>query len=474
MHSGQPEAKTTPAASARPGRVSVIARIKWAMIVLLALVEIGFDFWIEPWLRVATAWEEFVERYMAVVEAVAMGSIIYVVFSQIERLEHQLALRQQELGRLYEAASRWDEQLEALHRASVDIAREGTYQQLLGRIAALAAELSGATYSALAEFDEAQRVVSFVTYGVSEGVQEAIGRPPDHRGLLARLSGTQPVRIDDVTHAAGYTGFPAGHPQFRAFLGVPIRWEGELLGHLYLGGQEDRAAFSPSDERLLQMFAVQAAIIIVRERVARAYAGQVRRSERHEIEVELHDRALQGLYALGIQLQRAKGHGLAALTDTMSVDLAIEAVQRSMVAIRDVLDALERDAPGSAAEALRAEAEGVARLYGMTVLWRCVELAERLPEHWIPKLAQVVHEAVANAGRHGQAQQVQVELSIVDGVFSLGVEDDGTGFSAQEVKEGHGMVNVRRSALDLSGTATLSCSRSGGARLELRLPFPTA
>ncbi len=449
-------------------------RIKWILITVIAAVEIGFDFWIEPWLRTATPWEEFAERYMAVVESIAICSIIWVVFTQIERLEHKLAQRQAQLSQLYDAANRWDDQLEALHRASVDIARDGTYQQVLGRIAALAAQLSRATYSALAEFDEAQNVVSFVTYGVAEDVRQAIGKPPEHRGLLSRLSGTDPLRLDDVTGDPGFTGFPRAHPQFRAFLGVPIRWEGELLGHLYLGGREDGEAFSSSDERLLQMFAVQAAIIIARERVARAYASQVRQSERHEIAVELHDRALQGLYALGIQLQRAKGHGLKSLTDTMTVDLAIEAVQRSMVAIRGVLEALERDRPAGAAEALRADADDVADLYGVVVGWHGIEIADRLPASWVAKLGQVVHEAVANAGRHGQAAKVRVELSCTEQELHVRIEDDGTGCANFEIREGHGIANMRRNLAELGGTAALNCAGAGGARLDVRLPWPAA
>ena len=460
-----------PQAAEPPRRSAALRRIKWVIIGVVAFIEILFDFVIEPWLR-ATPFEENAERFIGLGETLAIVSVIWVVFQHIQRLERSLAERQAQQASLYEAARQWDGQLEALHAASVAMGREGTYPQVLGRIAALAAQLSRAKYCALAELDEQQNVVEFVTYGVPEEAREAIGKLPTHRGLLARLSGTTSLRIDDVTDDPAFSGFPQGHPTFRAFLGVPIRWEGELLGHLYLGGHEGEVPFDQPEERLLEMFAMQSAVAIARERIARKYAHDVRDSERRQIAMELHDRALQGLYALGIQLERARRRGLRALTDTMSVDLAIEAVQRSMQAIRGILDAIERGAQDGPTPAIFGAAEQVARLYGMQVRWQGREIVACIPDALVSDLAMSIQEAASNAARHGQATMVQVELDRRDGALCLAIRDNGRGFDPQAVPHGHGLSTLHQRISDLGGRVTLSRSPSGGAVLDICIPLP--
>ncbi len=462
-----------PQAAEPPRRSAALRRIKWVIVSTVAAIEILFDFVIEPWLR-TTPLEENIERLLGIGETLAIASVIWVVFGHIQRLERSLADRQEQLARLYDAAKEWDGQLEALHAASVAMAREGTYPQILGRIAALAAQLSRAKYCALAELDEQQNVVEFVTYGVPDEAREIIGQLPTHRGLLARLSGTTSLRIDNVTEDSTFSGFPHGHPTFRAFLGVPIRWEGELLGHLYLGGHEGEVPFDQPEEQLLEMFAVQSAVAIARERIARKYARDVRDSERRQIAMELHDRALQGLYALGIQLERARRRGLRALTDTMSVDLAIEAVQRSMQAIRGILDAIERGAQDGPAPAILGAAEQVARLYGMQVSWQGGEIAARIPDALVSDVATSIQEAASNAGRHGRATKVHVELDCRDEVLFLSIRDNGRGFDPQAVRQGHGLSTLHQRIAALGGRVELSCGPSGGAVLDICIPLPRA
>jgi GAF domain-containing protein len=42
------------------------------------------------------------------------------------------------------------------------------------------------------------------------------------------------LRLADIKDHPSSFGFPAGHPQMKTFLGVPIRIRGEVYGNLYL------------------------------------------------------------------------------------------------------------------------------------------------------------------------------------------------------------------------------------------------
>ena len=445
--------------------------LKWVIIAALAAVELGFDLWLEPMLGTGSLLEERIEAYMAFAEVIVIGSLIWGVFRQLEGLEGRLAQRRRDLVKMYDQAKEWDRQLEALNEASVAISRENAYPEVLSLIVSLAAQLGRAHYGALAEFDDEERVVQFVTYGVPVEVQDRIGLPPIHRGLLKRLSGLHPVRIDDIFSDPDFTGFPLHHHQFRTFLGVPIRWEGQLLGHLYLGGHQDETPFAADEERLLEMFAMEAAVAIRRSRLDRESAMRVRAAERRMIAMQLHDSALQSLYAVGLQLDRARRHGLTMLSDSMSLPEALSAVETSMSAIRGVLDVLERDSLRSQEGAIR-PAEATARLYGVELSWFGTEHFARLTAGQADILGNCLKEAVANAARHGQAHSVQIRIVSGSTGLDVTVTDDGQGPPAEGLVTGYGLTNVQRRLETIGGELNLQPRSEGGVIFSCHLPLP--
>ena len=390
-------------------RSTLSRHLKWLVIASLVITEGLFDMVIEPWLRTGTSVEEVVERYMAGAEILVLGTVVWITFSHLERLQRHLARQQQDLAGLYRRAKAREGQLEALHEASVAITSDHGYPGVLSRIVALAAQLGHARYGALAEFDEQEHVVRFTTYGMPDELAARIQTPPTHKGLLQRLSGTGPVRLDDVAKDPLFTGFPGAHPTFRTFLGVPIRWQGVLLGHLYVGGHDGETPFTDDEERLLQMFAMEAAVAIRRVRLEIEATRVVRKTERQQIAMELHDGALQSLYGIGMQLDQARRQGLSALGETMTIDVVVDAIKRAMGAIRDVLEALdnERDAPQARPD-LAAAVGAAARLYGMRVTWRGLDALSSLPAEDADQLALCLCEAVGNAARHGGAGRLWI------------------------------------------------------------------
>jgi PAS domain S-box-containing protein len=134
---------------------------------------------------------------------------------------------------------------------------------LLTEVVNAACQITGARYGALGVFDADGMIQEFITQGVSDAEREAIGSPPVGHGLLGMLQSSQEVvRVPDLAGHSSSVGFPKNHPPMKAFLGAPVRYEGQPLGNLYLTEKEGEAEFSEEDERMLLLLADQAAMAI--------------------------------------------------------------------------------------------------------------------------------------------------------------------------------------------------------------------
>lgn len=468
---GTTEPTTTSLESEQP---RFFRSLRWVIIWILVAVELAFGLVIEPWADgLAGRLGLLFEHYSWVVRFGILACVVWLTFQQLERIEGILLRQRDRIRNLYEESRERQEELSTLYQASLETSREGDYRDILGTIVEVAARLTRARYGALAEFDERERVVEFVTFGVDPHARAIIGLPPTHTGLLARLSGHEAVLIDDVAAQPDMGGFPEGHPALRAFLGVPVRYEGELFGHLYLADPE-QGHFTERHAHVLGLFASQAAVAIGRARVDRQRSELLRVEEQRRVATELHDGALQALYAVGIQLQRARRRGLAQLTDTMTTSNAIEAVERAMAAIRGELHLLSESSPRTSAwDELQKHVADVAALYGVDVEWDCGAVPV-LRRGVASVLASTLAELVANAVRHGAARAVRVTVRCDAARFELRVRDDGRGLATgAPLVEGNGLSGVRRRLTQVGGSLAIQ-AQDGALRIRIDMPFDVA
>jgi signal transduction histidine kinase len=174
-------------------------------------------------------------------------------------------------------------------------------EAVLTRVLEAARELTGARCAALGVLDETRSGLErFLTSGIDEETQRAIGQLPHGRGVLGVLiSDPRPLRLADVgVHPHSY-GFPPDHPPMHSFLGAPIRVRDEVSGNLYLT-EKQGGEFDAADEEALVVLAEWAGIAIEN---ARAYS--LERSRRDELE-----RAVASLEATS-----EIAHALAGETD---------------------------------------------------------------------------------------------------------------------------------------------------------------
>ncbi|MFD4875410.1 GAF domain-containing sensor histidine kinase [Streptomyces sp. NPDC058420] len=168
-----------------------------------------------------------------------------------------------------ELAVRVPQLLEAMRSVGSGLELHST----LERICEAAAALTDARYAGIGVIDEdGDALADFVFHGVGTETARRIGRLPDgHTGLLgALIREPGPVRLTDVTEDPRSWGFPDHHPRMRAFLGVPVRVQGEVFGNLYLGEKRGGKPFNDFDVSMVRVLATEAGIAIGNARLYEA------------------------------------------------------------------------------------------------------------------------------------------------------------------------------------------------------------
>lgn len=203
-------------------------------------------------------------------------------------------------------------------------------ESVLRRLLEIACEATGARYAALGILnDQRSGLERFVTLGIDEQTRRKIGELPVGRGVLGVLiDDPHPLRLDDVSRHPRSYGFPAGHPEMRSFLGVPVLIRGEAWGNLYLTEKGDGLRFTEEDEQAAVVLAEWAAIAIEN---ARLYETSEQR--RGELEQAV----------LGLQATRDIA---IAIGSDLSLEHALELIVkrgRALVGARSVVMLLRED-----------------------------------------------------------------------------------------------------------------------------------
>ncbi|MCK4472011.1 MAG: GAF domain-containing protein, partial [Anaerolineae bacterium] len=178
----------------------------------------------------------------------------------LQTLANQIAIAV-ENARLYEETKRRAEEMTALHETALDITAQLEMQRLLNAIITRASDLLGATGGLVHLYDPArERLVAVTSHNLERdytGLTLEVGE-----GAAGKVFQTgQPLIIDDHCTWAGKS--PQVEEAFaRSMLGVPLRWQEQIIGVLDIVDNVRVRAFDERDLGLLTLFANQAAIAI--------------------------------------------------------------------------------------------------------------------------------------------------------------------------------------------------------------------
>ena len=383
--------------------------------------------------------------------------------------------RERELSNLRADNERLRRRLVTLSRLGERIASSLDIDKVFHEVVDSACELTGARYGALGVFDAGGRIEKFVTHGLSREEEERIGKPPEGLGVLGWLRDLQePLRLGDLGKHPRAVGFPRHHPVMKTFLGAPVRYQNSVLGNLYLTEKEHSEDFTPEDENLLVLFAAQAAMAIRNAQLHRQVQDLVVLEERERIGMDLHDGVIQSLYATGLRLETClEDLGADSAGAAPELRKAIDQLNQVIVDVRSYIFQLR---PGMLADAdLAGAIGGLLQELKINALLD-VALTEEpaacrgLSEQQTNALFLIAQEAITNARKHAQPSQVSVRLQQRDGLFTMEIRDDGSGFDVATPGAGQGLRNMRERVEKLGGTLDVRSASGNGTEVHVSVP----
>ena len=365
-------------------------------------------------------------------------AIVAVAFQPIRRRAQHFANRlvYGERATPYEVLSRFSEQVGETYSG----------EDIHVRMVRLLAEGTGATSAAvwLKVGEEYRPVATWPTNGLPATVRTDGGRIPEFEG---------------------------------ATTSVPVKHRGEQLGMLTLV-KPPNEPLTPVEETLVTDLAGQAALLLANSaliedlRASRQRLVAAQDQERRRLERNLHDGAQQQLVALGVQL------GLAQREAQRDAPEVAETLQRLQAQTTDALENLRDLARGVyppllADQGLAAAIDAQARRSPLPVRVESDGIG-RYPQEIETAVYFCTLEALQNAAKYADPQEVVVRLREEGGELVFTIEDDGRGFDQARTELGSGLQNMSDRLAALDGQLFVDSRPGEGTVVEGRVAVTSA
>ena len=279
--------------------------------------------------------------------------------------------------------------------------------------------------------------------------------------------------------------------EFSAFLSIPLVARDRLLGVLNVATR-DTSGFSPEAISLATSVSDQIAVAIENAQLYEALQRKeqargellrkimsVQEEERKRIARELHDEVSQSL----------TGSAFRAEAVLSRLPAGAEEIQGSLEEIRDLairtLDEIHRvvyslrpsllDDLGLVA-AVQWLADNYLEEAGIKVLFETVGSERPLSAEAEITLFRITQEAITNIVKHAGAESVSIAVEFRDGSAAVHIEDDGQGFSVEDVTSslgtdrGLGLLGMKERAVLLDGYLRIEAQPGRGTKVSAEVP----
>jgi len=275
----------------------------------------------------------------------------------------------------------------------------------------------------------------------------------------------------------------------RSIVCAPIQIRGKVIGVLEALNKRNEQGFDEEDLRLIVTTANQAALAIENARLYQSLRDerdriiQAQENVRRQVARNLHDGTVQFLSAISMgidhleRLLKVKPEAALAELDALR-KLTHQATRQARLALFELRPLiLETQGLGPALEAY------VEQLQNSEPFNVHLEMEGELPE--MDKSVEatifaIVQEAVTNAKKHADAQDVWLRLSVEGDWLKLIIEDNGKGFDTAEIEEKYdrlgsiGLLNMRERAELIDGHIQIASNPhppNTGTRVTLHVPI---
>lgn len=314
-------------------------------------------------------------------------------------------------------------------------------------------------------------------------VRIALGTDAErHQGLIVPREGSfagaatvtdAPITTADIRKDPREAGDQSRFDGLGPAVAVPMTSSDEVRGMLLLAREEGALPFSEDETEPLLAYAGQAVLAMELAERRRAAEQLTLLEDRDRIARDLHDLAIQRLFATGMTLQSAVrfvDHPEASERLLRAVDDLDETIK----IIRSTIFGLRAHEAELRPQSLRSRAaaiiESTARTLGFTPALHMEGLLDTdVPLAIVGDAVAVLAEALSNVARHSRATAAEVSVVVRSGTLTLTVLDNGVGLLA----DGHrsGLRNLAERAQRLGGALEAGPGPGGGTRLEWKVPI---
>lgn len=375
---------------------------------------------------------------------------------------------------LYEETVRRERWLEAVREISVAILQGAPLQDVLQLVARTARDLVSADVATIAS-PGVQGPALVIRVAEGAHADELRGQPvPLENSITGEVISTgKPIVLTDVSRDPRAFQPVVQLGRLGPAIFVPLTVRGKAFGTLQVANLQGRPPFGEEHVALVQTFADQASLALEYSRAQRDLQRLAVMDDRERIAKELHDGAIQALFAVGMGLQATT----TALPDAKTRDRLSRAVEEIDRVIEDLRNYIFGLRPAILTErvldqALHELADDVETKTGLAMV---VDVDPRVAaevEAHATDVVQLAREALSNVSRHANARTCRLSLRRAGDAAVLEVDDDGVGFDPSRVRSGgQGLRNIKDRAARLGGTMEIESSRAVGTTLRVAIPL---
>jgi signal transduction histidine kinase len=238
-----------------------------------------------------------------------------------------------------------------------------------------------------------------------------------------------------------------------------------------VGFETVRRTLGPQDAEQAARLAEDSALRLETALLFDDVRGLATAEERRRVAREIHDGIAQELSYIGYFVDglaaEARGHDEAMEQQLLQLRTEITRIVSELrMSIFDLRS--EVDVHGGLGAALSEYVRSVGRQSGLTVHMSLAETPNRLPAETEAELLRIAQEAITNARKHAEAENLWVSLTVDPPGALLRVEDDGRGLGKAR-SDSYGIQIMKERARRLRTTVDVVAREPRGTTVEIRL-----
>ncbi|MBA4386203.1 MAG: hypothetical protein C0410_15825, partial [Anaerolinea sp.] len=213
--------------------------------------------------------------------------------------------------------------------------------------------------------------------------------------------------------------------------------------------------------RILEIFDIETEVMIRNMEEAQVVAN-----ERERMARDLHDGALQQVYASGLLAQSLKRH--VKTENREDADRLVNAINQAIDQLRDFLPRQKSDVVTvDLAGALLPKIEEARHYIQVKTTWDITTLTP-LSIDQARHLAAFLNEAMSNVIRHAKSSEMEILVQYHENLLVIEVRDFGAGISPA-AEQGYGLRNMRDRSKLLGAELHIESEKNLGTTVRLEL-----